>query len=213
MCARTPNDRKGGGHLAVRIADGRLILRDSAQTAADEQPIFQDERIHPFFHANNLWLDLEQLRAVLVQRDGVLGLPLIRNEKTVDPSDPSSPAVIQLESAMGAAIEVFEGAQAIAVPRERFLPVKTTNELLLVRSDLFELGEDGGLVSVGEIPNVQLSPKYYRMISDFDARVRLVPSLSEAESLVVEGDWMFDRASAVRGTLLLPETGTVNLFR
>ena len=51
------------------------------------------------------------------ERDGVLGLPMIRNEKTVDPTDKSSPAVYQLETAMGAAIEVFEGARALRVPR------------------------------------------------------------------------------------------------
>ena len=70
----------------------------------------------------------------------MLGLPLIKNEKTVDPADSSSPEVIQIESAMGAAIEVFEGATAIGVGRERFLPVKTTNDLLLLRSDVYEVG-------------------------------------------------------------------------
>ena len=108
LCPRTVNDRKGG-HLAVRISDGQLILRDTAQTAPEEMDYFTDEHRHPFFHTNNLWMDLVQVREVLRARDGVLGLPLIRNEKTVDPADPASTPVIQLESAMGAAIEVFAG--------------------------------------------------------------------------------------------------------
>ncbi|MGB4271293.1 MAG: UTP--glucose-1-phosphate uridylyltransferase, partial [Propionicimonas sp.] len=151
VCPRTINDRKGG-HLAIRRSDGQLILRDSAQTAPEDQVYFTDEHVHPYFHANNLWLDLMQVRDAMRERGGVLGLPLIRNEKTVDPADPTSTPVLQLESAMGAAIEVFAGARAIAVGRDRFLPVKTTNELLLLRSDVFSLGEDGRLVAAAAIP-------------------------------------------------------------
>ena len=159
VCPRTINDRKGG-HLAVRISDGQLILRDTAQTAPEEMEFFTDEHRHPYFHANNLWLDLAQLRDILTAREGVLGLPLIRNDKTVDPADPASPKVIQLESAMGAAIEVFPGATAIAVGRDRFLPVKTTNELMLLRSDVFDLGADGRLHGqVDRIPEIDLDPR------------------------------------------------------
>ena len=89
-------------------------------------------------------------RARCKERNSVLGLPLIKNEKTVDPADSSSPKVIQIESAMGAAIEVFEGATAIGVGRERFLPVKTTSDLLLLRSDVYEVGSDGRLTKVVE---------------------------------------------------------------
>ncbi len=132
----------------------------------------------------------------------MLGLPLIRNEKTVDPADPSSPKVIQLESAMGAAIEVFPGATAIAVGRDRFLPVKTTNELLLLRSDVFDLGVDGRLqAQVARIPEVDLDPKHYRLIEDFDRLVSVVPSLRDADALVVRGEWHFDSPVAVTGEL------------
>ncbi len=87
VCLRTVNDRKGG-HLAIRKADGQLILRDTAQTAPEETVYFTDEFQNPYFHANNLWLDLRQVRDTLVERGGVLGLPLIRNLKTVDPAAP-----------------------------------------------------------------------------------------------------------------------------
>ncbi len=207
VCPRTVNDRKGG-HLAIRIADDQLILRDTAQTAPEEMDFFTDEHRHPYFHANNLWLDLAQLRAILTERKGVLGLPLIRNEKTVDPADASSPKVIQLESAMGAAIEVFPGATAIAVGRDRFLPVKTTNELLLLRSDVFDLGADGRLqAQVARIPEIDLDPKYYRLVQDFDRLVTVVPSLREAEALVVRGEWHFDSRVAVTGELELADAG------
>ena len=50
------------------------------------------------------------MKAELDRRDGILGLAMIKNTKTVDPADPSSPEVVQIETAMGAAIEVFDGA-------------------------------------------------------------------------------------------------------
>src|SRR5690625_6995408 len=75
-----------------------------------------------------------------------MGLPLIRNEKNVDPSDKASPEVYQVESAMGAAIEVFDGATAIVVGRDRFLPVKATSDLLLIRSDVYALDNRHALV-------------------------------------------------------------------
>ncbi len=128
-------------------ADGRLILREIAQTADGDLDAFQDVDRHRYFNTNNVWLDLRALRDVLDASDGVLDLPLIRNAKTVDPQDPSSPAVIQIESAMGAAIQVFEGSRAVLVDRERFVPVKTTNDLLVLRSDAYVLDERGELAA------------------------------------------------------------------
>ncbi len=130
VCERTKSDRKGG-HLAVRKADGRLILRDTAMVAEGEERYFRDIRRHTTFNANNVWINLEVLDERMRSHDGVLGLPIIVNHKNVDPADSTSPEVIQMESAMGTAIEVFEGSEAILVPRTRFRPVKTTNDLLV----------------------------------------------------------------------------------
>ena len=93
-------------------------------------------------NTNNLWVDLEALKALMAEREGVLGLPLIVNKKTVDPGDRSTPEVFQLETAMGAAIGVFEGARPLRVPRSRFSPVKSTEDLLGLRSDAYVLTED-----------------------------------------------------------------------
>lgn len=206
LCERTAADRKGG-HLAVRKADGRLILRDTAQTADDEMHYFTDEHHHPFFHTNNLWWDLEQLKAALAERGAVLGLPLIRNTKNVDPADKESPEVFQIETAMGAAIEVFEGATAIVVGRDRFLPVKTTNDLLVLRSDAYALEEDGALrLAVRKAPLIDLDPAYYKTMADFDARFpHGAPSLREASSLTIKGDWTFGKNVVVRGTVVLQD--------
>lgn len=200
LCRRTPADRKGG-HLAVRKADGRLILRDTAQTPPEEMDFFTDEHRHPFFHTNNLWFDLVKLDEVLKANDGVMPLPLIRNEKTVDPADKTSTPVYQIESAMGAAIEVFEGATAIVVGRDRFLPVKATSDLLLVRSDAYDLDDRRALVQrVETVPTVSLDAEHYKLIGDFDERFPAgVPSIREARSLSVEGDHVFGAGVIARG--------------
>ena len=202
VCVRTANDRKGG-HLAIRRADGQLILRDTAQTAPEEMDYFTDEHRHPYFHTNNLWFDLVVLRDTLAERNSVLGLPLIRNEKTLDPADPGSPKVVQIESAMGAAVEVFPGATAICVGRERFLPVKTTNELLLLRSDVFDLGDDARLRQAsGSLPSVSLD-EHFKLVDDFSRRIPYPLSLRDAALLDVSGDVTFGEGVRVVGDAVL----------
>ena len=111
----TEADRKGG-HIARRRADGQLVLRETAQTPDEDQESFRDYRRWRYYNTNNLWVDLRVLSDALDESDGVLELPLIINRKTVDPRDKSSPAVLQLESAMGAAIGSFPGRPAAVRP-------------------------------------------------------------------------------------------------
>lgn len=211
LCKRTPADVKGG-HLAVRNSDGRIILRDTAQTPSDQMHYFTDQYRHPYFHTNNLWFDLVALREVLRQRDGVLGLPLIRNAKTVNPADSTTTPVVQIECAMGAAIEAFEGASAIEVPRSRFLPVKTTNDLMVLRSDAYEVDVAGQLnATVGQVCVVELDPKYYKTIHQFEQRVSQgAPSLRQAQRLVVHGDWTFGADVVVKGDVTLADAGVAS---
>ena len=192
VCERTVNDRKGG-NLAVRRRDGRLVLRDSAMVAPGEDEYFQDTSRHTLFHANNLWVDLEALATRLSETEGVLGLPIIVNRKTVDPSRKDSTPVIQVESAMGTAIEVFDGSRAVHVPRRRFRPVKTTNELLLLRSDLFGFDEGFEVVAQTDRPDPRVDlDDHYKLIGDFDDRFPGgAPSLVECTSLTVRGDVTF----------------------
>ena len=198
---RTEADRKGG-HLARRRGDGGLVLRETAQVPEDDQDAFEDIERHRYFNANNIWINLRALKSALGERDGVLGLPMIVNRKTVDPREPSSPTVLQLETAMGAAIGVFDGAAAIHVPRNRFAPVKTTSGLLVVRSDAYVLADDLTVrLAPGRdaAPIVELSDDF-KLLPDFEARIPSgPPSLIEAERLEVEGDVRFGRDVRVRG--------------
>lgn len=215
VARRTEADRKGG-HLAQHPGGG-LVLREVAQTPEEDLDAFQDIERHPYFNTNTLWIDLRALRAVLDERDGVLGLPMIVNRKTVDPTDKGSVPVIQIESAMGAAIDVFEGAHAVCVPRTRLAPVKTTNDLLVLRSDAYELDEQGAVTPTrpdGD-PVVDLDPDHFKLLDDFEARFSAgPPSLRACDRLTVAGDVTFGAGVVVRGTVRVEgpthiEDGTV----
>lgn len=203
---RTEMDKKGG-HLAKRL-DGQLILRESAQCPPENTAEFQDIQRHKYFNTNNLWFHLPTLHQQMERHDNRLGLPMIRNSKTVDPRDPDSIPVYQLETAMGSAIAVFPGAQAIRVTRSRFAPVKTTEDLLAVRSDAYALTNDFRVVCQNGLGRCQLSieldAQFYKLISDLDARFSYgVPSLAQNKSLVVKGDFSFGKNVVCHGDVRL----------
>lgn len=198
---RTPADRKGG-HVVVR--DGQLILRETAQTHVEDESAAANIERHKYFNANTLWIRLESLKALLAEHAGVLPLPLIQNRKTVDPAKPSSTPVVQLEFAMGAAIELFDGAQALVIDRSRFLPVKTTNDLLLLRSDVYTLTDEYRLIAVSNEPLVTLDKSVYAFIEPFEERfAQGVPHLAGSSSFTVTGDWAFEQDVRVEGNGVL----------
>ena len=203
VAERTASDRKGG-HLARRRDDGRLLLRESAQCPKEDETAFQDISRHRYFNTNNLWIRLDHVKAELERCGGALPLALIKNVKTVDPRKPDSPKVLQLESAMGAAIECFAQAGAIAVPRSRFSPVKTTSDLLALRSDAYRITEDFRLVldesRAGRPPVVDLDNRHYKLLAEFEeAFAAGAPSLVKCESLRVSGMVRFEAGVTCQG--------------
>lgn len=209
VATRTAADRKGG-HLARRQADGRLLLRESAQCPAADETQFQDITRHRFFNTNNLWIRLDHLKAELEKRGGVLPLALITNTKTVDPRDAASPKVIQIESAMGAAIECFAQTGAVVVPRSRFAPVKSTSDLLALRSDAYRLTEEYVLTLAesrnGQPPVIDLDSKHYKLVADFEAAFpHGTPSLIHCESLKVTGKKIFPANLVLQGKVEFTE--------
>lgn len=211
VAERQAVDRKGG-HLAMN-RDNRLILREVAQCPPDEIADFQDIHRYSYFNTNNLWLHLPAVQRLLEERQGLLQLPLIRNEKPVDPTDPTSPRVYQLETAMGQAIALFRGAQALVVDRSRFLPVKSTNDLLAIASDAYVLDDNGCLYMnpqrrSGKAPVIDLDSRYYRTIAQFQERFSQgVPSLVDCEVLTINGDFRFDAGVRLAGKCMLQQEG------
>ena len=193
----TAAERKGG-HLARR--DGQLVLRETAQVPEGDES-FTDVDRWRWYNTNNLWVDLEALRALQADDPAAPDLPLIVNRKTVDPTDPSSTPVLQLETAMGAAVGSVSGARAVGVPRSRFTPVKTTDDLLVVRSDVYVLTDDRRVVQAeeGDLPLVTLDDAY-TLVDDFEARFPAgAPSLRRCTSLTVQGDVTFGADVVVEG--------------
>jgi UTP--glucose-1-phosphate uridylyltransferase len=200
----TEAERKGG-HIARRIADGQLVLRETAQTPPEDEESFRDYRRWRYYNTNSLWVDLRALDALLASSDGVLRLPVIVNRKTVDPRDSDSTPVIQLESAMGAAIESFPDSRLLEVPRRRFVPVKGTDDLTVLRSDVYTLTPEMEVQPVPEradsLPFVELDKRFYRLLDNFEARFPAgVPSLRDASRFVVHGDVTFGTGVVVRGS-------------
>jgi UDP-N-acetylglucosamine pyrophosphorylase len=204
---RTPADRKGG-HLAVRADDGRLLLREVAQCPEEDLDAFQDIERHQYFNTNSIWLRLDLLKARLEEGGGLLPLPMIRNRKTVDPRDKKSTPVIQLEVAMGAAIECFEGSQAIEVSRARFAPVKTTGDLFALRSDAYSVSDEGRVELVpgreGKPPIVKLDDSY-KLVDGLEALG--VPSLAACEEISVDGPVSFTEGVILKGKVTIKATG------
>jgi UTP--glucose-1-phosphate uridylyltransferase len=196
----TPADRKGG-HLACY--QGRVVLRETAQVP-DGDTSFTDVERWRWYNTNNIWIDLGALKDLQAADPSAPDLPLIVNRKTVDPRDPDSPPVIQLESAMGAAIAAIPGARAIHVPRSRFAPVKTTDDLLVVRSDAYELTSQGQMRPSfdGPEPVVSLDGNFYKLLPDFEQRFPAgAPSLRRCRRLEVDGDVTFGAGVVVEGNV------------
>ena len=190
-CERTENDKKGG-HLCVRKTDGQLILRESAMCPDEDEKDFQDITKHAFFNTNNLWIRLDKLKEIVDANNGIIPLPMIKNAKTVDPKDDSSQKVLQLETAMGAAIECFAGATAIVVPRTRFAPVKKCSDLFLLRSDAYVVTDDFRIAlnpaCNGVAPIVDIDSKKYKMVPALEAAtIAGVPSLVACKRIKIKG--------------------------
>ncbi|HEY2522495.1 MAG TPA: UTP--glucose-1-phosphate uridylyltransferase [Streptosporangiaceae bacterium] len=198
----TAADRKGG-HLASY--QGHIVLRETAQVP-DGDDSFSDVERWRWYNTNNVWVDLRALKDLQASDQAAPNLPLIVNRKTVDPRDSSSTPVIQLESAMGAAIGSIPGARALQVPRTRFAPVKTTDDLLVVRSDAYDLTADGEMKPAyeGVGPVVSLDKDYYRLLPEFDKRFPSgPPSLRRCRRLRVEGDVTFGADVVIIGDVRL----------
>lgn len=211
VARRKPSDAKGG-HLA-RHHDGQLILRESAMCPPAEIDAFQDISRYRFFNTNNLWINLSFLKA-LIDKEGLMPLPIILNAKYLDPRNENSPPVFQIETAMGSAISLFKGARAICVPRSRFLPVKSCNDLLSIRSDRYLLTPENSLFRNPDVQTetirIQLDPRYFKRLDDFDSRFSQgAPSLLACESLTVEGNVFFGKNIEITGrvTITNPRAG------
>jgi UTP--glucose-1-phosphate uridylyltransferase len=194
VAQRTPSDRKGG-HLTKLLKNGRFALREIAQCPDPELSTFSDISKHRFFNTNSIWLDLKAFEKVFLTHL-MMPLDVIINNKTVDPRQSDSPKVIQIETAMGSAITSFDRAGVVLVPRQRFAPVKSTNDLMLVMSDCYARSSEETIIPnplcSEPLPEISLDQSFYGNIDNFLARFpEGVPSLLSCNELSVRGDVLF----------------------
>jgi UTP--glucose-1-phosphate uridylyltransferase len=194
---KTKADVKGGTIIEY---EGQVRLLEIAQVPSEHVEDFKSVRKFKYFNTNSVYISLPAIKRV-IETEG-MELDIIVNNKTADDGTP----VIQLETAMGAAIRHFKGAHGINVPRSRFLPVKSTSDLLLITSDLYSL-QHGKLVMnpnrmFNQTPVVKLGDTF-KKIGNFQKRFRTVPNILELDHLTVSGDVWFGRNITLRGTVII----------
>jgi UTP--glucose-1-phosphate uridylyltransferase len=206
MTPKTAEDVKGG---TLYQQAGKLKLLEIARVPDDKIDDFCDQKKFKVFNTNNIWINLVALKKRLSQ--GPLNLTVLVNQKMVEKT-----AIVQLETAIGSALECFEGAVGLNVKRDRFLPVKKTDDLLLIRSNLFNL--DNGQLKRNpkrksqDLPGIKLGD-FLQNIENFQNSFPIIPDLIDLEELKIKGHVRFEGAASIKGrvnldgvnrTLILP---------
>ncbi|XP_029469495.1 UTP--glucose-1-phosphate uridylyltransferase-like isoform X2 [Rhinatrema bivittatum] len=195
---KTQADVKGGTLIQY---EGSLRLLEIAQVPAEHIDEFTSVSKFKIFNTNNLWVSLEAIKR-LQSKGEDMDLEIIANQKTLD----GGLNILQLETAVGAAIKNFQNVLGVNVPRRRFLPVKTTSDLLLVMSNLYSL-RDGCLVmnkcrEFQTVPLIKLGDGFTK-VQDFLHRFQGIPNLLELDHLTVSGDVIFGKNVTLKGTVIV----------
>lgn len=195
---KTKADVKGG---TLMHYENHLRLLEIAQVPKDHVDDFKSVKKFKIFNTNNLWVNLQAIQKVI--NNNTLDMEVIVNAKHLD----NGFNVIQLETAVGAAMKCFDGCLGINVPRSRFLPVKKTSDLLLVMSNLYSLKnghlEMSPLRMFANTPLVKLGDNNFSKVKDFLKRFATIPDVLELDHLTVSGDVTFGRGVSLKGTVII----------
>uniref|UniRef100_A0A4W6DUR3 UTP--glucose-1-phosphate uridylyltransferase n=1 Tax=Lates calcarifer TaxID=8187 RepID=A0A4W6DUR3_LATCA len=194
---KTRADVKGGTLIQY---EGKLRLLEIAQVPKAHVDEFKSVSKFKIFNTNNLWISLAAIKRLQEQK--AMDMEIIVNPKTLD----GGQNVVQLETAVGAAIKCFDNALGINVPRSRFLPVKTTSDLLLVMSNLYSL-EAGSLTMSPKrefptTPHVKLGSSFTK-VQEYLTRFESIPDMLELDHLTVSGDVTFGKNVSLKGTVII----------
>lgn len=202
---KTKADVKGG---TIINYENSVRLLEIAQVPKEHVNEFKSIKKFKYFNTNNIWLNAQAIKRVVENSE--LELEIIPNNKTIpaDKKGESDISIVQLETAVGAAIRHFKGAHGINVPRRRFLPVKTCSDLMLVKSDLYSL-KHGQLVLDGDrfgpIPLIKLGNDF-KKVSDFQKRIPSIPRILELDHLTITGAVNLGRGVVMKGTVIIVAT-------
>lgn len=180
--------------------EGKAKLLEIAQCPPEKVDEFKSIKKFKIFNTNNLWVNLKAIKRAL-NDSSLQNIDIIVNPKSLN-----GQTVIQLETAAGAAIEFFQKSKGINVHRSRFLPVKSTSDLLILQSNLYEM-KDGGLVMSPKrvfpsVPVVKLGEEF-KFVSSYMSRFKSVPDILELDQLTVSGDVTFGEGVTLKGTVII----------
>jgi UTP--glucose-1-phosphate uridylyltransferase len=189
---KTPADVKGG---TLYEQEGRLKLLEIAQVPDEYIDEFCSKKKFSVFNTNNIWINLVNLEEKM--QEGPLNLNVIVNRKTIQ-----GKPVVQLETAIGSALDCFAGAVGLCVLRDRFMPVKKTEDLLLAQSNIFNL-DDGRLVrnkerKISSLPIITFRDTL-QQVDAFQNCFSTIPDLLELESLDIAGQVRFEGIAFLKG--------------
>lgn len=200
--ARTSNDRAGG--VLVRTKSGRIECLELSQVPEGELPHFSSLSFSAF-NTNNMWMHLPSVIEMVERRELSLRPSVISREFRPNQD------VVQLEMPISAIQGCYqEETLALAVPRKRWRVVKTTADLLMVRSPGLLKLHKGRLVvgperRIHDLPSIKWGSSF-RSIKDLEMRIPFPPNLLELIHLTVEGDVRFGRNITLIGTVILIAT-------
>ncbi|EME83487.1 uncharacterized protein MYCFIDRAFT_88125 [Pseudocercospora fijiensis CIRAD86] len=202
---KTKADVKGG---TIIDYEGHARLLEIAQVPKQYVNEFKSIKKFKYFNTNNIWMNLRAVKRVVENNE--LAMEIIPNGKSI-PADKKGEAdvsIIQLETAVGAAIKHFQNAHGVNVPRRRFLPVKTCSDLMLVKSDLYTL-KHGQLVMdpnrFGPAPLIKLGGDF-KKVSNFQGRIPSIPKILELDHLTITGAVNLGRGVILKGTVIIVAT-------
>lgn len=194
---KTLADVKGGTLIDY---GGRIKLLELAQVPQDKVEEFKSIKKFKIFNTNNIWVNLAAIKRV-VESGELKNMDVIPNGKMVEGKQ-----ILQLETAIGAAIQFFNKAHGVNVPRTRFLPVKSTSDLLVVQSDLYQLQKGtlhmNPLRPFPTVPIVKLGPEFAK-VDSYNKRFKGTPNMLELDQLTVQGDVNFGDQCVLKGTVII----------
>lgn len=197
LTKKKASDIKGGTIVSI---NGTLKLWEIAQVTPEQNKTFEQQ---PVFNTNNIWVNVHALIQAIESKTLILDLMLNKKSNNTH-------SFIQLEYAMGSAIQSFKKAEAIIVPRSRFFPVKRTCDLLRLKSDQVSITANGKLRwNTRNNVNIECHAPF-DSIDGFNQYFKCIPSLEHVKNLSIKGPVYFNHPISLIGTVKIniPETAT-----
>lgn len=185
-----------GGFLGK--VDGKVHLMELSQVPHEKISHFTP-RNYRYWNTNNLWVNLAAVQKVI--NDKTLELDFVVTNVTTD-----SRHQILLETPAGMAIQNFASSRAIHVPRIRYRPVKSTSQLMLAQSNIFQFHKGEMIMNPkrepATVPLIKLGEEFSKA-SGYAQRLKSIPDLVELEHLTVSGDVHFGADITLKGTVII----------